>query len=85
MVSRLCCRAGAGGEGLGLPPHPLAGPPTPRGSRAPAAPYRGLALAPPLEPVREQVEVPPLPLGQEGVAHLGHVAMHDAVLAQGVV
>lgn len=46
---------------------------------------RGLALAPPLEPVGEQVEVPPLPLGQEGVAHLGHVAMHDAVLAQGVV
>lgn len=46
---------------------------------------RGLALAPPLEPVGEQVEVPPLPLGQEGVAHLGHVAVHDAVLAQGVV
>lgn len=80
MVSKLCCGGvGAGGEGQARS-HPHIWHP----DLAPA-PYRGLALAPPLQPVGKQVEVPPLPLGQEGVAHLGHVAVHDAVLAQGVV
>lgn len=48
-------------------------------------PYRCLSLSPPLKPIGEQVEVTPLPLGEEGVAHLGHVAMHDAVFAKGII
>lgn len=64
-----------------LTPHCLVPPP----NLAPCPPYRRLALPTPLEAVGEEVEVAALPLRQEGVAQLGHVPVHDAVLAHGVL
>lgn len=50
-----------------------------------ACTYPWLALAPPLHTIGEKIEVATLPLGQEGVPQLQHVAVHDAVPSQGVV
>lgn len=47
--------------------------------------YPRLALSSPFHTVRKQVEVSTLPLSQEWVPKLQHVAMHDAVLAQCIV
>lgn len=44
-----------------------------------------LALSPPLHTVGEKIEVATLPLGQERVPQLQHVAVHYAVLSQRVV
>lgn len=66
-------------------PRALTGVPPPRSPPVPCPPYRRLALPAPLQAVGEEVEVAALPLRQEGVAQLGHVAVHDAVLAHGVL
>lgn len=47
--------------------------------------YPRLALTHPLHTVGEEIEVTALPLGQERVSELQHVAVHDTVLPQGVV
>lgn len=47
--------------------------------------YPGLALPSPFHTVRKQVEVSALPLSQERVSKLQHVAVHDAVLTQRIV
>lgn len=47
--------------------------------------HPGLSFSSPLQAVGEEVKVTPLPLSQEGVPQLEHVAMHDAVLPQGII
>lgn len=47
--------------------------------------HPGLALPPPLHTIGEEIEVATLPLSQKRVPELQHVAVHDAVLPQGVV
>jgi len=62
-------------------------PPAPREAAAPRSSrtYPRLSFSSPLQPVWEEVKVPALPLRQEGVPQLQHVAVHDAVLPQRVV
>lgn len=47
--------------------------------------HSGFSFSSPLHTVGEQVEISSLPLRQERVSQLQHVAVHDAVLAKSVI
>lgn len=59
----------------------------PSGAAAPRSNWTHpwLSLSSPLQSVREEVKVATLPLSQEGVPQLQHVAVHDTVLPKRVI